>query len=124
MLNHRSVLLAKVEATYNVDPTPTGAANAILVEKLSWGFANARMAQRAPVRTSQGKLKDLYAGALISIKFDVEIKGSGSAGIAPEFGPLLKACQMSETVVAVTSVTYKPASSECSFYVSIWRLII
>lgn len=111
MLNHRAVLLAKVEGTYNTDSVPTGAANAMLVEKLSWSFANARMAQRMPLRTSQGKLKDLYAGTLISLKFDCEIKGSGSAGVAPEFGPLLKACQMAETVVGATSVTYKPASS-------------
>lgn len=111
MLNHRSVLLAKVEGTYNTDSVPTGASNAMLIEKLSWGFANARMAVRAPLRTSQGELKHLYAGTLISFKFDVEIKGSGSAGVAPEFGPLLKACQFGETVVGATSVTYKPASS-------------
>ena len=111
MLNHRALLTAKVEGTYNVDSVPTGAANAILLEKFSWSFANARMAQRMPLRTSQGKLKDLYAGTLVSFKFDVEIKGSGVAGTAPEVGPLLKACQLSETIVGGTSVTYKPASS-------------
>lgn len=48
------------------------------------------------------------------ITFDVYLKGSGSAGTAPEFGDALKACRMNETVAASTSVTYKPLVSETS----------
>lgn len=111
MLKTRAVLLAKTEVTYNTDPTPTPAANAILVENLSWSFDGARMAERAAVRASLAPLKNLYAGSLISITFDAEIKGSGAAGTAPEIGPLLRGCGFAETIVAATSVTYKPASS-------------
>ena len=39
------------------------------------------------------------------------MKGSGTAGTAPELGALLKACGMTETVVAVTSVTYAFSST-------------
>ena len=46
--------------------------------------------------------------------FEVELAGSGTAGTAPRFGSLLKACGMSETVVASTSVTYAPVSSSFS----------
>lgn len=46
-----------------------------------------------------------------AIEFDVELKGSGTAGTAPAIGKLLKACGFGETVVAVTSVTYLPAST-------------
>ncbi|MCK7495178.1 MAG: hypothetical protein MZW92_31855 [Comamonadaceae bacterium] len=45
----------------------------------------------------------------MQLTFDVEIKGSGAAGTAPELGVLLKGCGFGETVVAVTSVTYAPA---------------
>lgn len=111
MLKTRAVLLAKIETTYNTDPTPSAASNAILVENLSHSFEGARMAERAAVRNSLAPLKSLYAGSLLSISFDAEIKGSGAAGTAPELGPLLRGCGFAETIVAATSVTYKPASS-------------
>lgn len=111
MLTTRSVLLAEVEVTYNTDPTPSESTNAILVENLKHGFAGARMADRSKaVRPQFAPLKNLYAGALYEVSFDVEIKGSGTAGTAPEWGVLLQACGMEETVVAVTSVTYTPTS--------------
>ena len=53
------------------------------------------------------------------MSFTCELKGSGAAGTAPEFGPLLRACGMDETVVASTSVTYAPVSSSqesCTIY--------
>ncbi len=111
MLKNLQVILAKTEVTYNTDPVPTGAANAILVENPSWSFDSARLYERKPIRSSLAPLKPLYAGALMSLKFEVEIKGASSAGVAPEYGPLLTACAMSETIVAVTSVTYKPLST-------------
>lgn len=118
MLKNRVVILAKEETTYNTDPTPTGAANAILVEDPKFSFAG-RRAERKPLRTSLASLKSLYAGALINFECNAEIKGSGAAGTAPELGVLLRACAMTETIVAVTSVTYTPASSghkSCTIY--------
>lgn len=52
----------------------------------------------------------MHVGTHAKVEFDVELVGSGTAGTAPKFGPLLKACQMSEDIVAATSVTYEPAS--------------
>lgn len=46
-----------------------------------------------------------------TIGFRCELKGSGTPGEAPQFGPLLKACGFQETTVVSTSVTYTPASS-------------
>ncbi|MEK9725757.1 MAG: hypothetical protein VW405_20055, partial [Rhodospirillaceae bacterium] len=93
MLKTRHVLLAEIESAYNTDPTPTAADNAILVENLSWSYAGARMADRSgAVKPGLVPLKNLYAGTLMEVSFDCEIKGSGSAGTAPAFGPLLRAC--------------------------------
>jgi len=111
MLKTRAVLLAKVESVYNTDSVPVEATNAILVENLATSYDGARMAERNPVRPSLGKVKNLFAGTLIQVSFDVEIKGSGAAGTAPELGVLLKGCGFAETVVGATSVTYLPASS-------------
>ena len=111
MLKTRQVILAKAESTYNTDPTPVVGTDAVLVENLAFSYDGARMAERAAVRASLGKLKPIFAGTLGQLTFDVELKGSGTAGTAPELGPLLKGCGFSETIVATTSVTYKHASS-------------
>lgn len=118
MLKNREVILAKIESTYGTDSTP-GATDAVLVENLTWSNEGLRMNERPAVRANLGKLKHLYGGRLLSVSFDVEIKGSGAAGTAPEFGPLLRACAVGETVVPATSVTYAPASSNhgsCTIY--------
>ena len=107
----RQVILAKIESTYNTDPTPTNTDNAILVENVQSGHDGVRMIERPAVRPSIGSLPQVYAGRLGTISFDVEVKGSGTAGTAPEYGPLLRACGIAETIVAVTSVSYKPAST-------------
>jgi len=119
-LVRRRLLLAKVESTYNTDPTPTGVANAILIEELNWAPEGLRMVDRPAIRSSLGGLQKVYGGSLLSVSFMCEVKGSGAAGTAPEIGPLLLGCACAETVVAATSVTYKPASatqSSLTFYI-------
>lgn len=111
MLSTRAVLLAKAESTYNTDPVPVEGTNAILVENLKHSYDSTRMAERMATRASLGKLKPVFAGQLGQLTFDVELKGSGAAGTAPELGVLLKGCGFAETVVVSTSVTYKHASS-------------
>lgn len=111
LIKNRAVLFAKQEVTYNTDPVPVVSTNDILVENLEAKPANARAYKRQPTRPSLGKLKPLYGGHLMDVSFDVELKGSGAAGTAPELGVLLKSCGFGETVVPSTSVAYKPISS-------------
>jgi len=112
LIKNRAVVWAKQEVTYNTDPVPVTGTNDLLVENLD-GLkpASARAYKRTPVRPSFGKLKPIYGGHLAEVSFDVECKGSGTAGTAPEWGVLMKSCGFGETVVAVTSVTYKPIST-------------
>lgn len=111
MLKTRSVILAKLETTYRTDPTLSASTDAVLAENLSFAPTGAKMVEQAVVKNTLGPRKQVYGGSLWQITFDVKIKGSGAAGTAPEFGPLLQACGCGETVVASTSVTYAPASS-------------
>ena len=111
LVTRRKVLLFKVESTYNTDPTPTGAADAVLVEDFSWSNEGLKMIARPAIRSSMGSLKQIYAGRLKSFTFNAEVKGSGAAGTAPEIGQLLRACGFGETVSASTSVTYAPVSA-------------
>ncbi len=107
----REVLLLKIESTYNTDANPTAANDALLVENLSWSFEGLRMVERNPITGSLAKKKGIYAGSLVSVTFDVELKGSGVAGTAPEVGQALRACGFGETVAVSTSVAYSPVST-------------
>lgn len=110
MLTNREVILAKIESTYNTDPVPT-TTDAVLVENPSWSFAGLRMVDRNNVKSSIATDQKIYGGTLKGVSFDVEVKGSGAAGTAPEIGVLLRACGLDETIVASTSVTYAPVST-------------
>lgn len=111
MITTREVILFKEEVTYNLDPVPTNILNAVLVENLSWANESPRMNERPAVKASFGKLQHVFGGTLRTATFDVELKGSGAAGDAPEFGDLLEVCGFAETVVGGASVTYAPAST-------------
>lgn len=104
------VLLFRQESTYGVDPVPAAATHAILVRNIQLSSEGLRMVDREAIRGSTGQLQRVYGGQLKRISFEVEVKGSGAAGTAPEIGPLLLSCGMDETVVASTSVTYQPNS--------------
>jgi len=110
-LVRREVVLLKVESTYNTDAVPSASVDALLVENLSNGLEGLRMVERAPIDGSIAKKQSVYGGSLYTVSFDVEIKGSGSAGVAPECGQALRACAMGETIVASTSVAYSPVST-------------
>lgn len=105
------VILAKTETVYGTDPVPTVGSNAILTRGVTFEREGLRMVERGAVRQSIGELQSIFGGTLARISFECEVKGSGTAGVAPEIGPLLEACGLEETVVADTSVTYKPESA-------------
>lgn len=111
LLTKKSVVLAKIEVTYNTDPVPVAADDAVKVENLSHGPASQKMVEQANVKNTLGKDKSIHGTYLWQVGFDVLVKGSGAAGTAPEFGALLRACGLGETLVALTSATYAPVST-------------
>ena len=114
LLSRKRLILAKTESTYGTDPTPTGAANAILVRNLEITPLQADTVTRDLIRPYLGNSDQLLAQTRVEVTFEVELAGSGTAGTAPAYGPVLKACGLAETVVATTSVTYAPVSASFS----------
>jgi hypothetical protein len=114
LLSRKRLILAKTESTYGTDPTPTGAANAILVRNLEITPLQADTVTRDLIRPYLGNSDQLLAQTRVEVTFEVELAGSGTAGTAPAYGPVLKACGLSETVAASTSVTYAPVSASFS----------
>jgi hypothetical protein len=108
----KDVILAKTEVTYATDPVPTGAANAILVSNLTMTPMEQTLVPRDLIRAFFGNSDQLPAQIYGIVEFDVEMQSSGTAGTAPKFGPLLEACGMVETLVAVTRAEYSPTSTD------------
>jgi hypothetical protein len=114
LLSRKRLILAKTETTYGTDPTPTGTANAILVRNLEITPLQADTVTRDLIRPYLGNSDQLLAQTRVEVTFEVELAGSGTAGTAPAYGSVLKACGLAETVVATTSVTYAPVSASFS----------
>ena len=114
LLSRKRVILAKIETVYGTDPTPTGAANAILVRNLDVTPLDAEIVNRDLVRPYFGSMDQIIAAQKVGISFEVELQGAGAAGTAPAYGPLLKACGLAETTNAGVSAVYTPVSSAFS----------
>lgn len=104
------ILLFKLESTYGTDPTPTGADNAILAKNVVLSPMQGTDVDRDLETPYLGAQAMIPADLHRTLTFDIELEGSGTAGTAPLWGPILRACAVAETIVAATSVTYNPIS--------------
>jgi hypothetical protein len=104
-------LLAKIETTYATDPTPTGAANAILAVNVTHRTMVAEQLSRELMLPYLGHQGVMLTGQVSTLEFSVEFAGSGAAGTAPAYGPLLRMCGLAETIAAGVSATYAPVSA-------------
>jgi len=111
LLKRNAALLAKIESTYGTDPTPSGAANAILVRSLDISPQETKTVARDVWRPYLGNSENLPGTVSAKATFEIELAGSGVPGTAPAWGPVLRACAFAETIIASTSVTYKPVST-------------
>lgn len=118
LLSRKRLLRAKIESVYGTDPTPAGT-DAVLVRSIEITPLNADVVERELIRPYLGNFEQLLGNQHVEITFEVELAGSGTAGTAPAWGPIFRACGMGETIVASTSVTYAPVSSSfesCTIY--------
>ena len=99
LLTRKRLILAKTEATYGTDSSPAGT-DAILVRELEITPIEADVVSRDLIRPYLGNSDQLLANTRVSITFQVELAGSGTAATAPRFSSLLKACGMAETTTA------------------------
>ena len=103
------VLLAKVEATKGTDSVPVPADDAVRCRSFDI-TKNTEVIDNVAVKQTMGMLAHLVGKESVQIEIEIALKGSGAAGTAPEFGALLKACGLAETINASVSVEYDPTS--------------
>jgi hypothetical protein len=113
LLSRKRLILAKTESTYGTNSTPAGT-DAVLVRNLEITPLESDVVSRDLIRPYYRNSDALLANPRVRISCEVEMAGSGTAGTAPRFGPLLLACGTAATTVASTSVTYAPVSSAFS----------
>lgn len=110
MLTRKQIVLAKIETTYGTDPTPDGSSVVRTTSDLTWVPYAGATQTRDRLHDTFGADAEVNVGPNASLQFPVPLAGSGAAGTAPSFGPLLRACGMSETLNAGIDVTYQPVS--------------
>lgn len=105
-----NLALVKLETTYGVDAAPT-ANDAILCVDPVIPEMRGEVITESLVRPFMGGQRQMVVGEHYAVNFRVEVAGSGAAGTAPRYGPLLQASRHAVTTVAATSNTYSEIST-------------
>jgi hypothetical protein len=114
-----TAILAKIESSYGVDSTPTEGANAMLVSNVNINPLAAQNVPRDLIRPYMGGSEQLVGNAYVEMSFDVELQGSGTAGTAPAYDPLLQACGFAASATGAVRANYypeTPADGSCAIY--------
>jgi hypothetical protein len=108
-----TLLLAKREGTKGVDSAPAPATNALRAKSIKF-TKNQTIIDRAVVKQTMGNLPHLVGKETAQIEIVCELRGSGVAGTAPDWGELAVACRNVETIVGATSCKYSPSSASAN----------
>jgi hypothetical protein len=111
-LIRNTAITAKIEAAYGEDALPTGAANALLISNQTVNPLNSSNVSRDVIRAFLGNSEELVGTHYKEVGFDVEFVGSGTKGVAPAWGQLLRACGFAEVITANVRVDYTPISKD------------
>jgi hypothetical protein len=103
LAQRKRVILVKLEPTYGSDSSPA-AGDAILCSNLDITPLEGSSVERDFIRPYFGASGSIRVENFASLTFDTEIAGSGTAGVAPEWGALMKASNFTETVT-VAAIT-------------------
>jgi hypothetical protein len=118
-LTRKQLLMVAKETTYGTSASAAGA-DALLVLDPSLTPLDGEVLEREVLDTMPGRTRArIIAMRKMGLSFGVEAAGSGTAGTAPKFDPLILACGFGSTIVASTSVTYGlvfPATDSCELY--------
>lgn len=109
LLAKKKILLAKIQPDPAVDPVPDGS-NAIVTKGLKVVPYDGNKVSRDIDRDALGNDLEFNTAPNVKITFGVELAASGTAGVAPGWGPILRACGFSEVVTLDTDVVYEPVS--------------
>lgn len=105
-----AVVLSMLESTYGTDPAPTASANAMLFQNVDWAISG-EVVERPQVLPHMGNDPFSVVARGCALSGEVDLAASGTAGTAPAWAPLVRACGLAQTITAATRVDYTPVSS-------------
>lgn len=108
MLTRKTFILVKSETTYGVDAAPV-AADAVRIVSLEIDPIAGDRVQRTTLQGFLGARRSLIARKHVPVTITLELGGSGTAGTAPRFGPLLTSSSLAATPMG-TAVTGSAAA--------------
>lgn len=130
----KKTVFAGVESVYGTDVNPSATpAYAVQTKKLSITPIEGDELKREIDTGNLGSKPTLLAGKYVVIEFDVDMAGSGTAGVAPGYAPLLLGCGMAENDLSADvdpRFEYDPVSesfSALSFHVyvdKVWHKLV
>lgn len=97
----KKAILLKTEAVYGTDAVPTGGANAVEVRNVTFTPMQNNMADQNLEQPNFGAQAQIPVGTGVQLKLDVAVAGSGTAGVAPAWAPIIRACGFAESVLPV-----------------------
>ena len=103
-----TIVLAKHEATYGTDPSPTGSSNAMRIFDLDLRPLEADTIDRTFFTGYLGLNQQLVVNKRAGVTFSIELAGSGTNDTAPAWGVLMRGCGMEEIVDSNDKVRYQP----------------
>lgn len=109
-LTRNRLLLAGTETTYGTAVTLSGT-DALKITELEVEPLQIDLIDRELITPYFGNTQKVVGSQMVGINFTCELAGSGTAGTAPRWGKVLRACGFSETIDPGVSVTYTPVSS-------------
>jgi len=110
MITRLRAIAGKIEGTEGTYETLAAADGGLLLYDAKF-ITPEQWVERNPMRATFSRYPGVHGRKPASITFRVEVRGSGTAGTAPDWGKYLRACGFGETVVGGVSVTYKPIST-------------
>jgi hypothetical protein len=93
------LILAKIQAAEDTEETPTPAADAARVINPRFTPDLLSLSTAEEVTNSLSIAAPIFGGGRSGMTFGAFVRGAGTAGTAPEYGPLLRACGFSETLM-------------------------
>jgi hypothetical protein len=111
MLTQKTLLLAKIETTSNVDASPSPTVDALLVYQPTFSVKT-NFVERQVTKPDLSPYASIPGSKVATVGFTVEVRGSGTVAKAPAWASaLLPACGMVETDAAAGSSGSNPAEA-------------
>jgi hypothetical protein len=102
-LTKRQLLMVAIESTYGTSSAPAGP-EAILVLDPNLTPLDGEILERGVIDPGFGRIRSrVIAQRKMGLEFGVELAGSGTAGTAPKYSPLLRSVGFAETTVSSTT---------------------